>query len=1052
MDDLLDLNWSSSSTSQSRSGSNVPQKPASASTTSAFDFLSQPTSQGQGGLRSTTPNYYSSTPLRASTPIAAIQTPGVGSAINAPAANRLAAGTGLRAPGSGNATPLSGNGTPNIPQVSNMGGATSATGGGKGTKPNGDGGVGLDAFSSLLSISTTGTTPGVSKNMTMAEKQAAMVEEKRKRDEEDRKRFEAEGAFWDHLGGGGGSSGSSKPTTKTTTRGQKENDGLEAVLKPTPTPSAKPPASATRDQFVDILAPSPARGGGPLKSTSAAGGIFWNDYDDDLLTSAPAASAKVASSKSPAPPADPFDFDALASSTSAPASSVPSQFNGTGAGFSSRNGGSGMRTPVSDFDFEERDGEEEEDILGDLGRPVVARSAPVTAQSQSGPSRPTKKSAPRSVSPPPHIVGQIVEMGFSPAQARQALAKTSDGLDVQAAMEILLSGGSGSGSGQRSREDARRQEEFSGGEEENDDERIEYLRQRREEEEKERRRRRRAGPSRDSVRARTQEEREQERSETATPLTAAQAQEQAEKILAQASEIGQNMFSKATSFWNTGKEKAMKVYEEQRKALEAQAQAAGNASGGEGGVGRRQIRTDGKPRWMVEAEAAQAGEWDGIDDKEARGGDEGFRDDDDMESPPRRTKASGPTRPTTNGAGPSGRQNAPTSREQTQRPQKTPDGGGYRSAKERADLLFADEEPKRHISPARHLKPAAAATAFAPRAPPAAVVPAKPLPARQLISATPQQIQTSAAHKAKGNEHFKLGRFAEADSAYTSAISALPEGHLYLIPIHNNRAAARLKLGDSAPAAADCTIVINLIGPTYHPSKEAPLPSEVASEVKLGDGMVKAMIKRAQAWEMGEKWKNALEDWEKLLAIDAAVVGSSATATRNLAAEGARRARKMLAGGDGLKPASASGVVVKPKPKATSKQTAPPKPSDIETSAAVADLRKAAQLAEKEDEQRQSIKDTIETKINAWKSGKETNLRALIASLDMVLWDEIMKGGLKVGMHELITEKQVKIKYMKVVARLHPDKLNTQNTTVEQRMLANGAFGALSEAWQAFTK
>jgi len=51
--------------------------------------------------------------------------------------------------------------------------------------------------------------------------------------------------------------------------------------------------------------------------------------------------------------------------------------------------------------------------------------------------------ASRPVSPSPHIVGQIVEMGFSPQQARVALAATDTGLDVQAALETLLAGGAG---------------------------------------------------------------------------------------------------------------------------------------------------------------------------------------------------------------------------------------------------------------------------------------------------------------------------------------------------------------------------------------------------------------------------------------------------------------------------------------------------------------------------------------------------------------------------------------------------------------------------------
>jgi hypothetical protein len=45
----------------------------------------------------------------------------------------------------------------------------------------------------------------------------------------------------------------------------------------------------------------------------------------------------------------------------------------------------------------------------------------------------------RPISPPPHIVGQIV----SPQQVRIALAATDTGLDVQAALETLLSNGAG---------------------------------------------------------------------------------------------------------------------------------------------------------------------------------------------------------------------------------------------------------------------------------------------------------------------------------------------------------------------------------------------------------------------------------------------------------------------------------------------------------------------------------------------------------------------------------------------------------------------------------
>ncbi|KAK6904801.1 hypothetical protein I203_105619 [Kwoniella mangroviensis CBS 8507] len=950
MDDLVDLNWSDPSKPVSKT--TTPQPTASSS--SSFDFLSlsKPLSAGSGG---NTPNYYSSTPIRSSTPSQPLN-------------------TRLNGTSNTNDKPISRSGTPlqnSTPQL----GAGAGTGG-------------SDAFSSLLSMPSSSSSAD-NKNMSMAERQKALEDEKKRKDEEDRKRFEAEGHFWDNLGSS--SSSTIKPPAKTVVQ---QKDDFDDFLKPTPAPTsnarAKSPAQPTSSN--DIL--SPTSSSGPSKSSSAAGTFWDNHHDsDDLLSGSASKPMQAQNSTSPAPPIDPFDFDALSASITQ--SSSQPQSNGNGHAL----------------------GDDEFDILGDLGKPVSAKRPKI----EPGPSRPSKphSSSSRSSSPPPHIVGQIVEMGFSPIQARQALAKTSTGLDVQAALEILLGGQTPQSS---SRSDDRDQDNFG----EDDEDFVERERQRREEEERERRRRRRQGPSRDSVKARSAEEREQEKE--------ASAQEQAEKYLAQASEIGTNMFNKATSFWNSSKEKAMKVYEEQRKVMEANAAAAGS-----GGEGRKPIK-DGRPKWMTEAHDE---EWNGQPSKEEKSG---FRDDDHDENEgfQSRIRSKG-NQPQSNGAGPS---RNPVSAAAI--PSSGP-SSGYKSSKERADLLFADEAP-RYKSPARHPKK--------PSTPAPAPVPAKPLPSRTLVSATSSQLEKSANYKAKGNEHFKLGRFAEAESSYTSAISQLPEGHLFLVPLHNNRAAARLKLGDSSPAVEDCSLVIELIGPNYHPSKEGPLPPDAAKEVKLFDGLVKALSKRAQAWEMGEKWKNALEDWEKLICMDLSILGAGASSTKNLAAEGARRSRKMLEGdGDGsAKPKSAgrislTGVKPRPRPTTAMQGVATARPADVDKSAAVSELRAAAKALEAEDDQRLALKDSIEAKLNNWKNGKETNLRALIASLDLVLWDEIMKtSGMKVGMHELISEKQVKIKYMKVIARLHPDKLNSQNTTVEQRMLANGAFGTLNDAWQAFNK
>ncbi|CAG8783216.1 17927_t:CDS:2, partial [Racocetra fulgida] len=66
-------------------------------------------------------------------------------------------------------------------------------------------------------------------------------------------------------------------------------------------------------------------------------------------------------------------------------------------------------------------------------------------------------------------------------------------------------------------------------------------------------------------------------------------------------------------------------------------------------------------------------------------------------------------------------------------------------------------------------------------------------------------------------------------------------------------------------------------------------------------------------------------------------------------------------------------------------------------------------------------KDQVDQKLMQWKGGKETNIRALISSLDTVLWEGL--GWKTIGLHELVTPAQVKIKCMKAIGKVHPDKL-----------------------------
>ncbi|KAJ3252275.1 hypothetical protein HK104_007322, partial [Borealophlyctis nickersoniae] len=114
---------------------------------------------------------------------------------------------------------------------------------------------------------------------------------------------------------------------------------------------------------------------------------------------------------------------------------------------------------------------------------------------------------------------------------------------------------------------------------------------------------------------------------------------------------------------------------------------------------------------------------------------------------------------------------------------------------------------------------------------------------------------------------------------------------------------------------------------------------------------------------------------------------------------------------------------------------------------AVKKLRDQNQQLENEEAMKLALKDQTDDRINQWRRGKEDNLRALLSSLDLVLWQEL--GWKTINLSELITPPQVKIRYMKAVAKVHPDKLS-QDATIEHRLVANGVFSTLNKAWDSF--
>jgi hypothetical protein len=548
-------------------------------------------------------------------------------------------------------------------------------------------------------------------------------------------------------------------------------------------------------------------------------------------------------------------------------------------------------------------------------------------------------------------------MGFSIQQAKDALGATQSGVDVQGALEVLLSGGSTGGSGAGTGENDR----LDGGD------RIDDVLPNR----------RQRPPHRPSPSSSTSPTTPQNPSikptqpqppPTAQTQTQLQIQEQADKLLAQASEIGLSVLSRANAFWREGKERARGIYEER-----------GGGVGGGSGSGSGRGRGDGKPRWMQDGD----NRGDGRDDEwgsEQNGREGAFVDGRD--AAPKRSRPSD-TRP-----------------KLESEPQAVGD-------------LFGDAPPATttttaYVSPYRRGNRPPAPTPTPPK---------KPHPPQ--ILASPTALTTAKTHKQTGTSYYKLGQFTAAHTSYTSAISSLPAKHLLLVPLYNNRALVRLKIGDVGGAVEDCSAVVGIVGDwdlgglgegrgRVRVGVEGEREGGEGEVVDLGEGFVKALKRRAEAWEGKEKWEEAGKDWEVLGALKW-VTGN----VRGEAVRGAGRCRRMMASGSTIEETNPK-PKPKPKPKPPTTKTHPPNPTP---SQALQNLS----TQPPSDAHLLALKDTTDTRLLAWKTGKETNIRALLASLETVLWPEL--GWRKVGMGEVVSDGQVKVGYLRAIGKVHPDKV-----------------------------
>lgn len=89
-----------------------------------------------------------------------------------------------------------------------------------------------------------------------------------------------------------------------------------------------------------------------------------------------------------------------------------------------------------------------------------------------------------------------------------------------------------------------------------------------------------------------------------------------------------------------------------------------------------------------------------------------------------------------------------------------------------------------------------------------------------------------------------------------------------------------------------------------------------------------------------------------------------------------------------------------------------------------------------------------QNKIRQWSKGKEGNIRALLSTLQYVLWPN--SGWKPVPLVDIIEANAVKRAYQKALLCLHPDKLQQKGAAAHEKFVAEKVFDVLQEAWDQF--
>ncbi|CAK7272160.1 auxilin-like clathrin-binding protein required for normal clathrin function [Sporothrix epigloea] len=320
---------------------------------------------------------------------------------------------------------------------------------------------------------------------------------------------------------------------------------------------------------------------------------------------------------------------------------------------------------------------------------------------------------------------------------------------------------------------------------------------------------------------------------------------------------------------------------------------------------------------------------------------------------------------------------------------------------------------------------------------------------RQVPQVNSFVLQASAKHRADGAAHFKRGDYAAAHASYTASLADIPQSHPLLVVLYCNHALTALKTGEPRQAVSDADAALAVIGSGKGEGESVSLEDGTGATRDLKDLYGKAVTRKAEALEQMEKWAEAGQMWQ--ICVESGVGGAVSIAGRQRCQSALQPKPKAAVPVSRLAPKPAT-----PRPNAalsglggigSGGSTATPTSASGRDFEAVQRLRAANQAAAREDSEKLGLLDQVDARVAAWRDGKKDNLRALLGSLERVLWEG--SNWKPVGLHELVMPNKVKIVYMRAIGKTHPDKL-PQDASTEVRMIAGTVFSTLNESWDKF--